>query len=115
VFLPEERKAKFRRRRDRSALWTVALALLLVMGSAFAVATLERLVVPGAKYLGAVVEGGVLGAALLLLPRHGRVVTDELKTAVKGYCKRCGYDLRGTTSPRCPECGREIATEQRGP
>ncbi len=22
------------------------------------------------------------------------------------YCCRCGYELRGLTSPRCPECGR---------
>jgi predicted Zn-ribbon and HTH transcriptional regulator len=24
-------------------------------------------------------------------------------------CFQCGYDLRGTTSPGCPECGRRIA------
>ncbi len=22
------------------------------------------------------------------------------------YCRRCGYELRGLTAPRCPECGR---------
>jgi hypothetical protein len=22
------------------------------------------------------------------------------------FCRRCGYELRGLTSPRCPECGR---------
>jgi hypothetical protein len=22
-----------------------------------------------------------------------------------GYCAECGYDLRATTDPRCPECG----------
>jgi hypothetical protein len=22
-----------------------------------------------------------------------------------GYCKKCGYDLRGLPLPRCPECG----------
>lgn len=25
-----------------------------------------------------------------------------------GYCKHCGYNLYGTTSGRCPECGTRI-------
>ena len=25
-----------------------------------------------------------------------------------GYCKHCGYDLRGLPSPRCPECGKDF-------
>jgi hypothetical protein len=25
-----------------------------------------------------------------------------------GYCRRCGYDLTGNVSGRCPECGTEI-------
>jgi hypothetical protein len=25
----------------------------------------------------------------------------------RGLCERCGYDLRGSVSGRCPECGRE--------
>lgn len=27
-------------------------------------------------------------------------------------CLRCGYDLRGQTTPRCPECGLEFDPEQ---
>jgi hypothetical protein len=26
-----------------------------------------------------------------------------------GCCRECGYDLRGSPGPRCPECGREMA------
>ncbi len=25
-----------------------------------------------------------------------------------GHCQRCGYDLTGNVSGRCPECGKEI-------
>ncbi len=24
----------------------------------------------------------------------------------RGLCRECAYDLRGTTEPRCPECGK---------
>lgn len=30
-----------------------------------------------------------------------------------GHCKRCGYNLSGNVSGRCPECGTEIAGSQR--
>ena len=26
----------------------------------------------------------------------------------KGYCRACGYNLRGNLSGRCPECGRQV-------
>ena len=26
----------------------------------------------------------------------------------RGCCERCGYDLRGLTERRCPECGNEF-------
>ena len=28
-------------------------------------------------------------------------------------CQQCGYDLRGQTLPRCPECGTEFDAEER--
>jgi hypothetical protein len=31
----------------------------------------------------------------------------ELVWGLHGLCKRCGYDLRGNDSGRCPECGEE--------
>ncbi len=30
-----------------------------------------------------------------------------------GQCARCGYDLRGLPSPRCPECGTAFAKSER--
>jgi len=35
--------------------------------------------------------------------RHG-------KRAPLGYCQRCGYNLAGLTSDRCPECGHGLST-----
>lgn len=32
----------------------------------------------------------------------------ERVTAVEHCCVYCGYDLRGLSKPRCPECGREF-------
>jgi hypothetical protein len=29
------------------------------------------------------------------------------------FCLKCGYDLTGNVSGRCPECGREIADRRR--
>ncbi len=32
---------------------------------------------------------------------------------VPGFCRKCGYNLTGNVSGRCPECGREVP--DRGP
>ena len=32
--------------------------------------------------------------------------SDGEAKAVDHYCRGCGYNLRGLTVPRCPECGR---------
>ena len=34
----------------------------------------------------------------------------DRRRATPGTCARCGYDLTGNTSGRCPECGVSIAT-----
>ena len=31
-----------------------------------------------------------------------------------GFCERCGYNLTGNVSGRCPECGTAIVTEEKG-
>jgi hypothetical protein len=49
----------------------------------------------------------VLGAGTVIAPRviMRRVVGFRRK---HGLCERCGYDLRGSTSTRCPECGNRV-------
>ena len=49
---------------------------------------------------------GVLIALLLLIDRPRVIERCGLR------CKRCGYDLRGQSEPRCPECGAQLDAEQ---
>jgi DNA-directed RNA polymerase subunit RPC12/RpoP len=48
-------------------------------------------------------------------PRETTVGADEDESLLYRFlsqrdiaCPLCGYNLRGLTSPRCPECGREL-------
>jgi len=44
----------------------------------------------------------ILGVVLMItLPRKTR----------PGYCRKCGYDLRGLSQPRCPECGKTFVDD----
>ena len=46
----------------------------------------------------------VLGLVLLFAYRP---IARRLIKGISGCCPACGYDLRGTTENRCPECGSE--------
>lgn len=37
-----------------------------------------------------------------------RYLREELRRVGFQICVNCGYDLRGQTDPRCPECGAEF-------
>lgn len=39
---------------------------------------------------------------------RGRRLVARLAPPDGSVCTHCGYDLRGTGSPRCPECGRLV-------
>ena len=34
------------------------------------------------------------------------------RRAVPGHCRKCGYDLTGNVSGKCPECGTEISSSE---
>jgi len=46
----------------------------------------------------------------LLMSLHTRCVRRSLRRMLreKGICSRCGYDMRGSPSGRCPECGESV-------
>lgn len=41
-----------------------------------------------------------------------RVAHDFVSLPDVRKCDACGYDLRGLTQPRCPECGRRFSDER---
>jgi hypothetical protein len=45
-----------------------------------------------------------------------RLMTCRLREnpALVGHCPECGYNLRGLSEQRCPECGRPFTFEELG-
>ncbi len=64
---------------------------------------------PAALYGGII--GGVIGGSAMLAvnwlwrSKCRRFLRHELIARGVAICLKCGYDLRGQTTPRCPECG----------
>ena len=54
--------------------------------------------------------GGCIGASFQLAFRNPvrRMLRERLAADGVPICVPCGYDLRGQTSPRCPECGTDF-------
>jgi hypothetical protein len=55
----------------------------------------------------------VIACALLLVPTTGWLVRTVAMSRAedrmrRGLCVGCGYDLRASTTDRCPECGRGV-------
>src|SRR5262245_61134316 len=48
-----------------------------------------------------------LGLGLYLL-LEGRWVIGRIVRGLEGTCPRCGYDITGNQSGRCPECGTKL-------
>ncbi len=55
----------------------------------------------------------VLLALLVLLARPLRKPIVIRNRRKRGQCVHCGYDLRGNTTPLCPECGNNAGAEKR--
>lgn len=54
------------------------------------------------------VVGGFCGSGVIIFFRWqiARSLREQLVELGVPVCIACGYDLRGQTEPRCPECGR---------
>ena len=92
--------------------WFGLLGYTLGVGFVMALSLLfVRRYVPlsGAVY-GGVVGGITGGTGVLFLQwvwrhRFRRLLRKRLIATGVPICIKCGYDLRGQTEPRCPECG----------
>ena len=91
---------------------------------------LQSVVVPICALLGSIggesLVGGFLGAGFgmfAVAAAIGRVSSDAFVrfgalTSIKPgdkFCLMCNYDLRGSASPHCPECGARIPPRETGP
>ena len=45
---------------------------------------------------------------MLLIPLTAFLWWRDRRINPKGHCQKCGYDLTGNVSGRCPECGTEL-------
>jgi hypothetical protein len=86
--------------------WLMVMALYLFFQTTCFMGLLE----PPLCYLGALLlaGGGVIVIRLFAVrcPSCGCWIRGTtLQRWEQGCCLRCGYDLTGNTSGRCPECG----------
>lgn len=59
---------------------------------------------PRPKYLGRVNVSLICPLVALAIPTALLWITDRSRPP-SGHCQKCGYDLTGNISGRCPECG----------
>jgi hypothetical protein len=92
---------------------TVPIVLVLLLH------TLERWIdIPASVYGG--LAGGVVGGSTMVMVRWlwrgrcRRFLRQELVARGVPVCLKCGYDLRGLSGPRCPECGRPFDAVESG-
>lgn len=97
-------------------VWTVSIAAgLLIVGAAIDVSIGRYLRgtafegVWGSPNMGAFILPSIAFAGLIMLRirRHrlDRSLREQLVQRGVPICLECGYDLRGQTEARCPECG----------
>ena len=81
---------------------------------------LRRELVPGGRRTSWAVGLPYWMLAVPLLVLHAGVLVRSLRACARlarskwGYCRHCGYDLRGGGSPVCPECGTPTAPSGAG-
>jgi len=98
---------------QRRALWVLALCCMTLV-------ILDILLWYGTQYLGPdridAVWGFLYVSALLMvlsfIAIYMKITEPRIHSIKKGYCIKCGYDLRGLPEPRCPECGTPFDRNQ---
>ena len=95
--------------------------LAVVVGAAVVAVTVRLFIVPvsvaAAKVCAVILPGSVsedtfntasdlaMDAGLAMPGVVVAVLIARRRPYPRGHCRRCGYDLTGNTSGRCPECG----------
>lgn len=117
----ESRKAAVKQVNREVALSWLYLGTLIVLAIPLvelsgaitrALAPFMPAIVPGFQRLlsylfyGLLMGGAVYGYFWLRRHRARRILRAHLIKRGVPICLHCGYDLRGQTDPRCPECGR---------
>ena len=86
--------------------YTIGVGVLVV---AILISIRPWFTVPASMF-GGIVGGFTGGSGMVVLTwfwRHRcqRFLRQQLTASGIPICLKCGYDLRGQTEPRCPECG----------
>jgi predicted RNA-binding Zn-ribbon protein involved in translation (DUF1610 family) len=97
----------------RLLLWVAFIAGLwtLIIGGLAGLLFLPRRGLPPWWYLGLWAFFAVASYQYRLIRIRGQLIMFLEKTARHKplpMCLRCGYDLKGLTASRCPECGQRI-------
>lgn len=98
-----------RRLSQRKSHWLLLLGILLIIAVVFGAVQFAR---ASTRWVGAVVFNVmVIAGAIQYSWRKParRMLREHLIAKGVRICLHCGYDLRGQTEPRCPECGRPFS------
>lgn len=100
--------------------WLIGVLYLTILPSVFltllyVVRRWTSISIPPAAFGGMV--GGIIGGTFMSAIQYvfrypiRRCMREQLVERGVPICVKCGYDLRGQTEPRCPECGESFDPE----
>ena len=86
--------------------WKILLMLVMLTWVGLGIIGYFGLVTNGSKYKYVCLAFLVISVLVFCATLQARFVYyKRMSREVLGRCASCGYDLRGLTDPRCPECG----------